>query len=275
MTQTHKRIKTLTQFIEDAGLRLDCFVDKKDGRVWATAVAHNGQQRSFSLSNSTTQDPRGDLNERARIRRWAVEMGQPTQLAEKIREKLPEIKRVITLEPKTVDEAAIMDALDKLPKPEPDPPPPPPAPAAPPPTRRPMTLFRHKRPPMEDTPPAKPAKLETKTKKLTLHEQYMVIEWLKTFDTTQFEQSSVLATHINEVQRLIPVPVNAKFVADAMKMLGKKFKDRRVDSGGSYRRDRCRLVAMELRRMAESLGFALSPEFIDYVNQERGDAATE
>lgn len=64
------RKRLLIDIVKDAGLEV-VGTDIKNGRVVVEAKAPNGVSRSFSLSTSGRSDPRGDLNENSRIKRFA------------------------------------------------------------------------------------------------------------------------------------------------------------------------------------------------------------
>lgn len=257
MSNVKKRMDQLRKYIEEAGLDFDCFVDKKDSRINARAIAHNGETRLFSLSGGSSDDHRGDMNERSRVRRFAAEVGQPPLMAQKLKPVLEEFKVIGKLaQPKTVEQAAIMDAMDKLPRDI----------EATKPTQQPSDWLKNDNVAFAATPALSPARdvkdertdkwvtadnlvltpkrqqksLSSKIKtmattstdtrklamKLTMAESYKLLEYIKALDTEQFFLTSQVTDDVNTNAGLA-VRVTDKIVGDTIKALDKKLKDRR------------------------------------------------
>jgi len=73
---SHARKRLLIDMVKDAGLEL-VGTELKSGRIAAEVKAPNGVVRTFTISSTSRIDPRGDLNEQARIKRFARENPAP------------------------------------------------------------------------------------------------------------------------------------------------------------------------------------------------------
>lgn len=69
MERRQKDIITMAEQADLAAVR----TEKRLGRQWITCSAENGVEREFSISLSARGDPRGDLNELGKMRRFARE----------------------------------------------------------------------------------------------------------------------------------------------------------------------------------------------------------
>lgn len=283
-----KRMDLLRKFIEDEGLTFDCFVDKHDSRINARAIGHDGSTRLFSLS-AGQGDHRGDQNEHSRIRRYAREIGQPPLLAMKLKPVVEEFKKVAALQPKTIEQARIMDAMDKLPRggmsdeqtPVTDEDPwlkaittrveqakqlkAPTSPTAglfgsrwlegtgikldPGPARKPSNTLSKRIITMADTKPTDTRKL---ARKLTMAESHKLFEWLRTIDTTTFTLTSQVASEANAKAGL-GVLVSDTTVNEAMKVLGLKMKDRRSEAKRGYTQA-APIIARALVQLMDKMG---------------------
>jgi hypothetical protein len=70
VVSTHGRTRDLVNMAKDVGLEVVSHHIKQN-RVCIEARAENGASSSFSLSNSSRSDIRGDLNEQSRMKRFA------------------------------------------------------------------------------------------------------------------------------------------------------------------------------------------------------------
>lgn len=277
-----KRMDLMRKFIEDEGLTFDCFVDKHDSRINARAIGHDGSTRLFSLS-AGQGDHRGDQNEHSRIRRYAREIGQPPLLAVKLKPVVEEFKKVAALQPKTVEQARIMDAMDKLPR-EPLPVPGNEAPAryitqpmSPQETvdsvhkhsvtvltRKPSNTLSRKIAAMADIKPTDTRKL---ARKLTMAESHKLFEWLRTIDTTTYTLTSQVTTEANTKAGL-GVLVGDTTVNEAMKVLGLKMKDRRSEPKRAYN-FYSPIIARALVQLMDKMGEPVSDELREIAKKDK------
>ena len=101
-----RRQKDLKVMAEAAGLSALKF-SRKGARVYLTCQADNGNTRTFSVSNGTTNDSRGDANEQSAMKRWARENPAPaaptTTPAPPPQQKATSMPRNTTPAPATID----------------------------------------------------------------------------------------------------------------------------------------------------------------------------
>jgi hypothetical protein len=261
--EMNKRIALMHRMLEDEGLTLIKFADKKDNRITVYASAGTDEQRIFSLSQKEG-DFRGDKNERARMRQFARECGLPeTQLAAKLKPVVEEFKKVAAVAPPNhtarTDEAQSISDTHWIPLT---------------PTEIETNATQavtdielaHEREPMPTTTPAPAKKAVTKGKKpsinitrLSMAEQYRLIEWLKMQKGDDF--ASVRALHIAASKALI-LTIPLYTMENAMKIAGIVIKPAKRD----YVRA-APIIARAVIRLYEELGLTPDEELL-HVAQE-------
>lgn len=262
------RIKLMRHMIESTGLEFVEYVsNSKNNLIQARARAENGETRLFGITQREG-DPRGDQNELSRMRRFYRECTpHDTQLARKLKEKLPELKFV-----KGVSEPVKPEALSSLPRdPEPEQDPylegimnrdkldtPQPQEAKPvtatptPPAKKTIVVTPKK--------PAKPTKATTSAK-LTMGQFYKLVEWMK---ATDIEAMDSWWTVHNAAAATIEVKgIPRGTMAEAAELAGRKFPNpvKRATSG-VFASNVDQILADEFKLLAKSLGYQLSDKFL-------------
>lgn len=97
------RKRLLNDMVKDAGLEV-VSAEMRNGRVAIDARAPNGVTRTFSLSNHTRSDPKGDLNEHSRIKRFARENPDPAAAPAQQTEEEPSMAKKESTVIRTSDE---------------------------------------------------------------------------------------------------------------------------------------------------------------------------
>ena len=85
---SHARMRLLRDMVLDAGLEI-VSTGTKNNRVAIEAKAPNGLTRTFQLSTSSRIDPRGDMNEHGRIKRFARENPAPGAAPQHDEDEMP------------------------------------------------------------------------------------------------------------------------------------------------------------------------------------------
>lgn len=239
----NKRIALLKRMLDEAGLTLLEFKDKHDGRITCVASAGTEETRIFSI-NQKEGDRRADLNEASRMRQFARECGTPTtQLAAKLKPVVEEFKKVAKVAPPP---SAILGWSEGKPEPTQDPylegitkrw-------VAAPVQSEPKTMTN------ETKPKAKGGVVGTKITRLTMNEQYRLIEFLKTLDVTKFKSTLEVNKAASEFLKL---NVNIVTLRKAMDVAGIKIKVKREPNKNAHVRV-APILARNLLRVMEQLG---------------------
>lgn len=251
--------------IESTGLEFVEYVsNSKNNLIQARARAESGETRLFGITQREG-DPRGDQNELSRMRRFYREnTPHDTQLAQKLKEKLPELKFV-----KGVSEPVKPEALSSLPRePEPEPEskpaepampnPPSPAPAPTPAPATPKVIKTTKA--ATKSPAAKPTKAST-SPKLTMSQFYKLVEWMK---ATDIEAMDSWWTVHNAAAAVLEVKgISRTTMTEAAELAGRKFPNPiKRASAGVFASNVDQIIADELKLLAKSLGYQLSDKFL-------------
>lgn len=243
--------------IESTGLEFVEYVsNSKNNLIQARARTENGETRLFGITQREG-DPRGDQNELSRMRRFYKEnTPHDTQLAQKLKEKLPELKFV-----KGVSEPVKPEALSSLPRdPEPEPKPAEPAmPNIPSPAPAPA-LPKVVKTVKAGTKPTKPTKASASTK-LTMGQFYKLVEWMK---ATDIEAMDSWWTVHNAAAAAIEVKgIPRATMSEAAELAGRKFPNpvKRAASG-VFASNVDQILADEFKLLAKSLGYQLSDKFL-------------
>lgn len=243
----NKRVALLKHMLDDAGLTLVEFKDKHDGRVTCVANAGTEETRIFSITLKEG-DRRGDLNEASRMRRFARECGTPaTQLAEKLKPVVEEFKKVAAVAPpKTPPPTDYLGWKN----------PPPSEPSA---RVEAPTLLEAK--PMTKAVRPIPSNKGMKLARLTMDEQYRLIEWVKTQDITTYK-------NIDELNKaaaaFLKLPVADATLHKAMAIAGVKF-ERRKPINQKAHVFTAPILARNLLRVMEQLGIQPDDELKSLV----------
>lgn len=157
MDKRHKEMQTL---LANAGLEAGRIYDQK-GRVHGEGTAPNGRTQVFSLSGGSRGDPRGDLNEHARMKRFAKANPKLTTAASQPTQLQAALQRASILAAPPIEKRRITIDLEQ---PESAPP------ASDPPPPSTMTM---------PAPKPTPTAAAKQIRKLTQIEFYQLCEWLK------------------------------------------------------------------------------------------------
>lgn len=257
------RIKLMRSMIESTGLEFIEYVsNSKKNLIQARARAENGEVRLFGIT-SREGDPRGDQNELSRMKRFYRECTpHDSQLAQKLKEKLPEFKFV-----KGVSEPAKTEDLSALPRePEQDPylegimnrDKPKPVESETPPMN-PDSISAPVVKPTPKAPAKKPAK-PAAPGKLTMPQFYRLVEWMK---ATDIEAMDSWWTVHNAAAAAIEVKsIPRTSMSEAAELAGRKFPNPVARSqSGMFASVVDRVLAAELKSLAKSLGYQLSDNF--------------
>ncbi|CAN7543738.1 hypothetical protein LJR130_003834 [Variovorax sp. LjRoot130] len=196
-----KRHKDMLTLLTAAGLEPGKIYSHR-GRICGEGMAPNGREQTFSLSNGSTSDVRGDLNESSRMKRFAkanpkveppkTALGLALTQAKVI--ESPRVRRRITIDL------------------EPPPPPPqleltapPPAPVQPPPVPAPMTA---------------PAKTINKISQISF---FKLCTWLQTADLKEAHSYQWIADRASPV---VGVTVSPSTVREAYTATGVELPER-------------------------------------------------
>lgn len=273
------RIKLIRHMIESTGLEFVEYVsNSKNNLIQARARAENGETRLFGITQREG-DPRGDQNELSRMRRFYRECTpHDTQLARKLKEKLPELKFV-----KGVSEPVKPEALSSLPRdPEPEQDPylegimnrDKPAASTPAPAPADNVSNVYLEPTMTATPtppakktivvtpkkPAKPTKATTSAK-LTMGQFYKLVEWMKATDIEAMD--SWWSVHNAAAAAIEVKGIPRATMSEAAELAGRKFPNPvKRAATGVFASNVDQIIADEFKLLAKSLGYQLSDKFL-------------